>query len=83
MAKNALKGLPWSITNYNLSLESSIDNAFFQKLLKTDPEAAKFYLEFWIESNTNNPTTDWGRKRRNARRHDAYNFLAEPLTFEE
>lgn len=43
---------------------------FYKKLLKEDPEAAQFYYDFFMESYSKNPTTDWGRDRRNARRKD-------------
>ncbi len=77
-----LKGLPWYKTNYNLNLESNEDNAYYQKLVKTDPAAAQWLLNFWIDSNTNNPVSDWGKKRRNARRYDAFNLVHETINEE-
>ena len=49
------------------------DAAFYAHLVKTDPKAAKFYLEMHVDSYSNQPLTQWGRDRRAVRTKDISN----------
>ncbi len=76
-----LKNLRWCYTKYNQSLDCEADLHFYKHLLDTDPEAAKFYWDFHNDASTNNPTSQWGKKRRSERRKDVYhNFQRESIT---
>lgn len=66
------KKLRWLNTKYSMSLGVSEDAKFYEELLEKDPEAAAFFYDFHNDSYTNDPTSTWGKARRNARRKDVY-----------